>query len=180
MSLIRCGLVAYPESLKISIEEIYLKLVTSCTITKMVYILHDKDVEENGELKKPHYHVYLEFTKQMNPITIANMFNISDKLIIRVSNWCAFVSYFVHAFDSDKYQYNISDAFTHNVDIQQCIDSCNVTNCFTDTDVVSNMINKIIDGESLRSVMFWALNYGYISDFKKYYNILKDLALHLI
>ena len=38
-------------------------IITSPDIKNYAYILHDKDKQENGELKKPHYHFLVQFAR---------------------------------------------------------------------------------------------------------------------
>ena len=49
--------IAYPNQ----ITETLINLVCMDykTIKEWAYILHDKDINEKGELKKPHFHIYL-------------------------------------------------------------------------------------------------------------------------
>ncbi|MDR0697349.1 MAG: replication protein [Christensenellaceae bacterium] len=38
-------------------------IISSTDIKSYAYILHDKDKDDNGELKKPHYHFLIQFNK---------------------------------------------------------------------------------------------------------------------
>lgn len=78
---------------------------------------HDKDVNDNGEIKKPHYHVIIQLSSaRPNDKYIVNQIMrkiyLPDKLLNHaepVSDMVSQVRYLVHADDPDKYQYNKED-----------------------------------------------------------------------
>lgn len=168
------GLICYPESIPKPINEIISDLQNRGNVGSYAYILHDCDVLENGENKKPHYHLFLEFLKQQNPNSVAKVFGVDSGLIQNVSSKNGYISYFVHAFDNDKYQYNINDVVTYNVDVGKCIDSClNAKNSCID-DVPKLLFEMRFSGSSMLELLNWALDFGYIDIYKKYYQILKE------
>lgn len=77
------------------------------------YILHDKDIEETGALKKPHYHLNLTLTwhdakhcsKERDKLR--KMFG--GALVKSVLNLTGAVRYLAHLDDKDKYQYNLEN-----------------------------------------------------------------------
>lgn len=96
----------YPESCAENWREILSKYKAAC-------ILHDKDIKEDGEQKKPHYHLILTFEgvkslKQVKAIT--------DELKATQPFVCqdlkAYTRYLVHADNPDKYQYSQNDIIT--------------------------------------------------------------------
>lgn len=72
MNSMRYNLVFYEEQI---LFNFIMNLVNSkgknISAVKYAYILHDKDIEEDtGELKKPHYHLWLEFPSQVKKLDI--------------------------------------------------------------------------------------------------------------
>lgn len=83
------------------------------------FILHDKDTDENGELKTPHIHLFIISDKRHQLkyyiYLIADLLQVNESLIsCRVSNSDAGdIQYLVHKNDLNKYQYNVSDVKTN-------------------------------------------------------------------
>lgn len=77
------------------------------------YILHDKDVKDNGVLKKPHYHLYMRLRAKKTINAVGKIFGVNEIQIpyfIQVTNSpvCA-VRYLVHLDHAERFQYSISD-----------------------------------------------------------------------
>ena len=84
---------------------------------RWAYILHDQDVKvdpETGEVvvKKPHYHVYMEFGNARYLSSIANDFGLPEAAINKVANTKSTLAYFTHrtrkAIDDGKFLYEPS------------------------------------------------------------------------
>lgn len=72
-------------------------------------ILHDKDVNENGELKKPHYHVIITFSNARSQTSVAKELGIEVNYLQVCRNRDSALLYLVHHGSSDKFQYSIDD-----------------------------------------------------------------------
>lgn len=98
--------IVYPDSA----PENWLEILKAEQVPFAVSPLHDKDVNADGEIKKPHWHVMLMFkgNKSFNQIK-----DITDKLNApvpqKVSNAKGMVRYFVHLDNPEKFQYNKDD-----------------------------------------------------------------------
>lgn len=98
--------VGYPESLpdnwKQTLQETGLEVAISP--------LHDKDIQPDGTLKKPHYHIILKYT---GPTTYNNVKKLTDKLNmtipIKLESIRGMYRYHIHKDDPDKYQYDDRD-----------------------------------------------------------------------
>lgn len=110
------------------------------SIDKYVYILHDKDVytEEEinnnpnntgkvGEFKKPHWHVYIHMTSSRTLYDIGKWFGVEWNYVTpprdtkKSDQFTNMVAYAVHADKKDKYQYDISEVKSKNVDVQAVV-----------------------------------------------------------
>lgn len=69
-------------------------------------ILHDKDADEKGEQKKPHWHVVLRFGQAVWNTAVCKDLGIEDNYIERPRSFDNALLYLVHFNDSDKYQYS--------------------------------------------------------------------------
>lgn len=74
-------------------------------------ILHDKDIDENGELLKPHWHVFIRFEYQKTQLAASKTLGISPNYIQVCRNMNSALRYLVHADDPDKFQYCAEEVF---------------------------------------------------------------------
>lgn len=79
------------------------------------YILHDRDVKEDGTIKTPHFHIVAEFPSSKRLSTFLNLLSgelCCNPLSISVEKCRSFegsFQYLVHKNDSDKFQYSPAD-----------------------------------------------------------------------
>lgn len=74
-------------------------------------ILHDKDVLETGELKKPHWHVVVRFKNACWNTAIAKDLGITPNYLEACKDIDAALLYLVHFGNEDKYQYEYEAVF---------------------------------------------------------------------
>ncbi len=73
-------------------------------------ILHDKDVDEAGELKKSHWHVVITVgTNKRWNTALAKELGIEVNYIEKIRNLDRALEYLIHLNDADKYQYSIDE-----------------------------------------------------------------------
>lgn len=71
-------------------------------------ILHDKDLDENEEIKKAHWHVVVTVgTNKRWNTALAKELGIEMNYIEKIRNLDRALEYLIHLNDSDKYQYSI-------------------------------------------------------------------------
>lgn len=77
--------------------------------------LHDRDVDPNGEVKKPHWHILLSAD---GPITKNAILKIVEPLNVpmpmKVGSGKGLIRYMTHMDNPEKYQYQASDIVPHN------------------------------------------------------------------
>lgn len=84
------------------------------------YILHDKDVNENGELKKPHIHWVGRATPRCLSV-VSTFLGLPENDIEVVKNFDNMVMYLIHLNDIDKFQYSPDDVETNLPNIGQLL-----------------------------------------------------------
>lgn len=84
------------------------------------YILHDKDVNENGELKKLHIHWVGRATPRCLSV-VSNFLGLPENDIEVVKNFDNMVMYLIHLNDIDKFQYSPDDVETNLPNIGQLL-----------------------------------------------------------
>lgn len=100
-------LILYPDSDSYDCSEVLARLVG--VFDQWAYILHDSDVDAEGNPKKPHYHFYGKCSDKLTSSGIAYRVHVPESACRVVSKWKAAVRYTVHADNPEKYQYNVSD-----------------------------------------------------------------------
>ena len=94
--------VLYPDSTSYDCYKVLSRLED--TFADFAYVLHDKDVDFSGELKKPHFHWCGK--RSPAPIsTIANALGVESNSIEFCKNWKYSLRYLIHADNPEKFQY---------------------------------------------------------------------------
>ena len=140
------------------------------------YILHDKDTNEDGILKEPHYHIILI---TYNPKTVSAVrrwfygwVDSDGKDINTLAQKCIDVynayDYLFHKHNPDKFQYNPDDIVSN--------DKCHfLGSAESDIDNATQMLFDLVNGVSFRTM---AKKYG--KDFIYHYQALRLLAYDMI
>lgn len=98
--------IVYPDSA----PRDWLNILQESHIPFCVSPLHDKDVNPDGTLKKPHWHVLLKFPNKMSykqVLSLTRMLNSPNPQ--KCNNLVGMVRYFSHKDNPEKYQYNQQD-----------------------------------------------------------------------
>ena len=97
-------------------EQIKAVLNSKKTIKDYCYILHDKDKDENGNLKASHYHIVLRFTGSIDIKYICEWFNVKEQYIEPIkTTFMNSLQYLIHKNNPEKYQYDIKECKTNNI-----------------------------------------------------------------
>lgn len=108
----------YPDSESYDCEQL-LSIIRSKFID-WAYILHDKDVDDNGELKKPHIHWVGRATPRCLSV-VSNFLGLPENDIEIVKNFDNMIQYLIHLNDIDKFQYSPDDVETNLPNIGQLL-----------------------------------------------------------
>ena len=119
-------------------------------------VLHDKDKEKNGEIKKPHWHIYLTFVNACFQSSICKQLSLPKNLVrkMELSNEIKFLAYLTHYQSKDKYKYP-DDELIYNSEkmLELVLNARNVldTAVFSESQKVSYLI-KLIDELGINSM----------------------------
>ena len=151
----------------LSIEKIEEVLKEKDCIKDYAYIIHDKDVNEKGELKEPHIHLALRFKNAYDTKHIASWFGITENYVSKVKGkWVDMLKYLTHQNAPDKYQYSDSEVVS-NFDFTETIKKSSKSK----DERKEEIVNLIAEGE-IRE-----FNYNdYITpiEYTKYSKAIKD------
>lgn len=81
-------------------------------------ILHNKDVDENGAIKKPHFHFVIKTQSPCYISTLSNHIQLNENRIEWCRNLTGAIRYLIHIDDPDKYQYS-ADEIEANFDFSK-------------------------------------------------------------
>ena len=103
--------VGYPESLPIN----FIDILQQKGLPVAISPLHDRDIDDRGEIKKPHYHFIFAFS---GPTTYNNVKKLCDELNltipIKLESVKGMYRYHIHQDNLDKFQYNDYDRILLN------------------------------------------------------------------
>lgn len=77
--------------------------------SKYAYIMHDKDILEDGTPKKLHFHIVISFNNYRWRNAISTELGITPNYIEKIRNLENSLKYLIHYNNSNKYQYSIED-----------------------------------------------------------------------
>lgn len=72
-------------------------------------ILHDKDIDQDGKPKKPHYHVVLRFNQAVWSSAICKALEIEHTFIEDCKRFENALQYLIHYNDTEKAQYSVDE-----------------------------------------------------------------------
>lgn len=100
----RHGLLLYPEDQ--SHVQAFEKLKT---MYEYLSILHDKDINPDGSLKKPHWHVVIGTRNATWNTSISKDLNLPVNYIQQIRNESAAIGYLIHWNEESKHQYDLEE-----------------------------------------------------------------------
>lgn len=143
------------------------------------YILHDKDVDENGNLKKPHIHLIIRFKGTNSIDKFAREYRISGHMIQVIEDWTESVRYLVHMSkrsmgDTSKYKYPIPD-INSNFDLATYFISDDLGQ--QEVEVVIQLIDYVLEYHaSYYQLLKYASGIGAWSVLRKNFNIIDKVV----
>jgi len=98
------GLVLYPDCPEHveALKRIY-------TTFEHIYILHDKDKNDDGSPKKPHWHVVIKTRNATWNTALAKQLGLKSNYFQQVRNEAAMVGYLIHWNEETKHQYDLEE-----------------------------------------------------------------------
>lgn len=105
-------IVLYPDSTNYNCSEVLIK--AQQFFEYWAYILHDKDKNDDGTPKKPHYHFYGKYEdKRLTLAGIAYQLGCPENAIEYVKTWKGAIRYLTHIDYPDKTPYPLESVFSN-------------------------------------------------------------------
>lgn len=142
------------------IEEVLKELVKSGRVRHWAYIIHDKDKDENGELKEKHIHILVQLNNAMSLSAVRALFPVGANTLAQpMYDKADCFNYLNHKDKPDKYQYPDEDIKADNMDYWKGLqkgEADDKTMCIID-DILSNIPFRVMVSRYGRD---FVINYG--------------------
>ena len=140
-----------------------------------VYILHDKDLNADGELKKPHWHVLIKgFNSAVWSSSICEQLGIGENCIEKVRNFQSALRYLIHKDDLDKAQYSVDDVQGNlKAEFEKAVGEG-----MTEEKAISIIFDFLESSDeqiSYRDMFKFVLDNGLYGYYRQSYGVIKDL-----
>jgi len=94
---------------KINIEKLK-NALNNNAIKDWAYIIHDKDIDKDGNIVRPHYHIAVRLKNPRKLKHICQWFGVAPNFIeFGKGNYSDLLKYLIHENAPDKYQYSVKD-----------------------------------------------------------------------
>lgn len=136
-------------------------------------ILHDKDIDNYGEIKKPHYHIVIRFKNAKWSSSLAEELGITENYIEECKSLKSSLLYLIHFYDEDKYQYPISEVQGSLKNrLYEIVKNDEKTETEKYQDILQ-YINDIDDVISFRQFITYCVSIGYTDTMRRNFNSLR-------
>jgi hypothetical protein len=176
-------LVLYPdnERHKEVIDELWLDNEANPNRSDFVGILHDRDFNEVGELKKPHYHIIFSYDNTTTLGQMCSRFpNIETSLFTKKDNRKQALLYLTHQSSNAKAEgktlYDKTELFGNPLIISKAYKTDHESNVETLLLYIENTPKKEL---SFTNVMHFAIDNGMCETLRKYSFLLKEVIMEV-
>lgn len=140
-----------------------------------IYILHDRDIKDDGEIKKEHYHVILHFPNARTIKTLSKKLNVEENNFYIIKSFTGQLRYLIHYDDDEKTRYNVEEVKGTLFMLSKFKRS--IKGSQDETADVSQIYEFIFDNDisDLRILLDFVLDNNLYSSFRRNYYMFKDL-----
>lgn len=142
---------------------------------KCIFIVHDRDYDEEGKLKKPHVHFLIRFQNARSLDSVANEMKIEVNYLQKCSSFNSYATYLIHLDEPLKTQY-LPEEVCGNLFVD-------FLNALNKADTESIKVKKIIDFiyskplMKMSDLVMWVCENGFYDVFRRNYHMFKDVKL---
>lgn len=141
--------VLYPDAENYNCDDVLARLKSF--FPELAYIVHDMDVDKDGELKKPHIH-WVGQRSACSLDFVATSLEVPENTIEYCRKFKRSIRYLVHKDSPSKFQY----------DVEKIVTSFDLTRFFDD-DYMNNMLDEIVSFIFSDECTSFASLYGFCS-----------------
>lgn len=165
-------LVLYPDSNSYDCMEVIEKAKKFFSL--WAFILHDKDIDDDGVIKKAHYHFIGKRESVITPKGVCYNLGIEETSLAQIRKWSSAVRYLVHADHGKKYQYEHSEVYS-NFNFEEFFNESG------ETDEVGKILDFVFRNPrcSYRQLSKYVLDNNLWASYRRSYTIIKDIRSEL-
>ncbi len=164
--------IIYPESAPANWKE----LLSTSGLAYAISPLHDKDTNDDGTPKKPHYHIVVVYD---NTTTYKNVEDFTKQFNGTIPQRCKSLKgslrYFTHKDNPEKYQYTEEGIITSRIDYKSLVQSLTASDRHT---IIKEMIKYIKDNQVTEFIDF--ADYCMEERFDDWFSVLCDSSVLII
>lgn len=140
-----------------------------------IYILHNRDLGEDNNLIKEHYHVILHFPNARTTSTLSKQLGIGENLFYEIKSLNGQLRYLIHYDDDDKTRYETDEVKGTLYMLGKFKKSFRDSQ--DEASDVSLIYEFILDSDirDLQSLLEFVLDNNLYSSFRRNYSMFKDL-----
>lgn len=145
------------------------------TIKGYVGILHDKDIDDDGNPLKPHYHVFISCIIPMRKASIEKRYQLTPVQVNSIKHRIESAEeYLLHINSPEKYQYSSEDLFGDEIWVSEVFNTVS-------KERIEYGITSIVDfayhcrEPTMYKVLQYAIDNRLLNVYKKYYQIIRDI-----
>lgn len=138
-------------------------------------IIHDKDKDDDGNIKKEHIHLLIFFNNARWGSSILKEINIDNPNLIQFrDNKVESIRYLIHADNKNKYQYNVCD-IDSNINIEIYFSSKDDET--KDISLIIEYISDYVGIINFYQIYYFVIENNCWSTYRRNYSIIKDLMI---
>ena len=149
----------YPDSTSYDFNEVI--AIIEDYFDEYAFIMHDKDILEDGSPKKEHVHWVAKKKNGTMVSTVAKKLGLKDNEVEMLRLWKNSVQYLIHYNDEDKAQYNIEDIKGNLKEINKYFEEVN------EGEVVTEFVDLKLSGWTYYELLKKATNEGHYAEFRR-------------
>lgn len=149
-------------------------LSLATTFKEYAYILHDRDIKEDGTPKKEHIHLALRQDTPTTRSAIASKLGIDVKWVQYADKWQSCIRYLCHVDDDDKTPYAPTEIVS-NFEVNKYIKYKD------DVSMASVIFNHIIESNCTSTIdlVKWCIDNACWSEFRRCFSIWSSVMCEL-
>lgn len=137
------------------------------------YIYHNLDINDDGTLKKPHYHIQLYNDNQKLIENWQKFYNVPSNRIEKIHNKIQAIRYLIHCDNNEKFQYQLEDIVTNSEIIKYF--KSTISNENNEIELIYLHITKLKRHIGYKELWDFVIDNGIWSTYRRNYSIIKDL-----
>ena len=148
-------------------------------LNEVIYIRHDQDVNDDGDLKKPHYHFVIKLKTACTLSALAKRVGVSENMIEPVKkSFNSSLKYLIHFKDDNKFNYDIDDVKSNSEKLLKRFKELVADEIPGGEHVMSiqDYIDSQTDYVKMRDLGRYANSIGVWNYFMRYYQYIRDIV----